>query len=60
MCEVPNSMNRVEDPEPVKEPKPNWAIKCQVCETVPTIDDTKLCGVCTFGEADMADWWEKP
>ncbi len=42
----------------IPEAKPNWNVECQVCGVKPTMDDTKLCGVCTFGEADMIDWYE--
>ncbi len=37
--------------------KPNWGVSCQVCNVLPTVEDTKLCGVCCFGEADMIYWY---
>lgn len=37
--------------------EPNWKVPCQVCGVKPTMGDTKLCGVCTFGEAEMVDWY---
>ena len=42
----------------VPDAKPNWKVKCQICDAKPTVDDTRLCGPCCFGKADMIDWWE--
>ena len=30
----------------------DWATKCQLCDAVPTVHPTGLCGPCCFGEAD--------
>jgi hypothetical protein len=32
--------------------EPDWETPCEVCEGVPTLPLTGMCGPCTFGEAD--------
>lgn len=32
----------------------NWGTPCQVCDALPTVMDTGLCGPCCFGEAETA------
>jgi len=34
--------------------EPDWLEKCDLCDSVPTVSSTGLCGPCTFGEADTA------
>jgi hypothetical protein len=33
---------------------PDWETKCEVCEAVPTLPATGMCGPCTFGAAETA------
>ena len=33
---------------------PDWNRKCIVCRAVPTLPLTRMCGPCTFGEAETA------
>lgn len=33
----------------------NHSTPCVVCEALPTVGDTELCGPCCFGEAETAD-----
>lgn len=33
---------------------PNWKVKCEICDEVPTVGSTGLCGPCCFGEAETA------
>lgn len=30
----------------------DWNVQCEVCESLPTVHPTGLCGACCFGEAD--------
>lgn len=32
--------------------EPDWDRKCEVCDEVPVVCSTGLCGPCTFGEAE--------
>ncbi len=32
--------------------KLDWNSKCMVCDSVPTLPITGMCGPCTFGEAE--------
>lgn len=34
--------------------EPDWQTPCEVCEAVPTLPATGMCGPCTFGEAETA------
>ena len=34
---------------------PDWGSQCEVCDAVPTVPLTGLCGPCTFGEASTAN-----
>ena len=34
--------------------KPDWGTKCEVCNAVPTLPLTGMCGPCTWGEAETA------
>jgi ribosomal protein L37E len=56
---------KILDPQILKA-EPNYEIECEVCGKKPTVDlywktskillnRTKMCGVCTFGEADAID-----
>lgn len=31
-----------------------WDVTCEVCDSVPVVRATGLCGPCTWGEADTA------
>lgn len=33
----------------------NWTCKCDICESLPTVADSGLCGPCFFGETDTID-----
>jgi len=33
----------------------NWSRNCSNCGQTPVVEETGLCGPCTFGEADTAD-----
>lgn len=35
---------------------PDHDTPCEVCGQTPTLPATGMCAVCTFGEADAADW----
>ena len=52
-------------PATIEEKTPNWKKKCEVCGAIPTLPLTKMCGPCTFGEAETSGgiWcenWRKP
>lgn len=32
--------------------QPDWETPCIVCDALPTLPLTEMCGPCTFGEAD--------
>lgn len=32
--------------------EPNFQYTCEVCDAIPVVPATGLCGPCTFGEAD--------
>lgn len=36
----------------LKDGDKNWEEQCLVCEALPTVHPTQLCGPCCFGEAD--------
>jgi hypothetical protein len=47
------------DPKDTRDFKPDWKRKCMTCGAKPILPMTEMCGVCTFGEAAMANgaWW---
>jgi hypothetical protein len=60
-------MSKRAKPEPTKAGQPefdtpadahafrqNWENACDVCDELPTVGDSGLCGSCCFGEADTA------
>lgn len=38
----------------LKEGDKDWQTRCMVCDQVPTVHPTGLCGPCCFGEAETA------
>jgi hypothetical protein len=34
--------------------EPDWSRTCEVCCASPVVPETRMCGPCTFGEADTA------
>ena len=38
-----------------KDTRPDWSRKCMICGSTPTVPVSKMCGPCTFGEAETAD-----
>ena len=43
------------NPEPKRGPSGDWSRKCEVCGAVPVVEETGMCGPCTFGEAETAN-----
>jgi hypothetical protein len=41
-------------PRLTEKTKPDWTKKCTVCGATPIVPVSKMCGPCTFGEADTA------
>jgi hypothetical protein len=37
--------------EPLEEGGKDWSTTCEVCDGVPTVHPTMLCGPCCFGDA---------
>jgi len=44
-----NIENQKQEPDPFEKV---WDVPCLVCDQVPTVRATELCGPCTFGEAE--------
>jgi len=47
-----------QQPEKLKDGDKDWKTPCDVCDSLPTVHPTDLCGPCCFGEADtiMGNW----
>ena len=54
MHALPVSLHNILKKKEIKDTdtKPDWNEKCMVCEAVPTLPITGMCGPCTFGEAE--------
>jgi len=39
----------------LKDGDQDWETRCDVCDQLPTVHPTGLCGPCCFGEADTAN-----